>query len=93
LTGAPRTLAPPNIGDTLLAMQRAHYTIGAGFLVFGLCSFWGFRLLLRGLRGDVLDSSGMETASRGWFIAAGMFLQLPLVGFTLFAWKQGFFGS
>ena len=74
-------------------MQRAQYTISAGFIAFGLCSFWGLRLLLRGFRGDVLDSSGMETASRGWFIAAGTLLQLPLVGFTVIAWRQGFFGS
>jgi hypothetical protein len=35
----------------------------------------------------------METASRSWFIAAGILLQFPLIAFMLFAWKQGFFGS
>ena len=63
-----------------------------GFIPFGLCSFWGLRLLLRGLRGDILDSSGMEIASRGWFIIGGISLQLPLAGYTYFVWKQGLFG-
>lgn len=64
-----------------------------GFLVFGLCSLWGLRLLFRGLRGDIFDSFGTAVASRGWFIVGGVLLQLPLAGFTLFAWKQGLFGS
>src|SRR5262249_10322705 len=67
--------------------------IWGGFMAFGICSFFGLRLLLRGLRGDTLDSSGHTVASRGWFILGGMLLQLPLVGFTLLAWKQGFFNS
>jgi hypothetical protein len=67
--------------------------IWGGFLAFGLCSFWGLRLLLRGVRRDVLDSSGHAVASRGWFIGGGIVLQLPLLGFLLFVWKQGFFGS
>lgn len=62
-------------------------------MAFGLCSFFGLRLLLRGLRDETLDSSGHTVASRGWFILAGVVFQLPLVGFTVFAWKQGFFGS
>jgi hypothetical protein len=78
--------------DKVLAMGRAIVCISAGFIVFGLCSIWGLRLLLRGLRGDILDSTGMETASRSWFIAGGILLQFPLITFTLFAWKQGFFG-
>ena len=64
-----------------------------GFIAFGLCSFLGLRWLLRGLQGDTLDASGHEVASRGWFIAGGIVLQLPLIGFALFAWKQGFFGA
>jgi hypothetical protein len=67
--------------------------ISGGFLVFGICSFWGLRLLLRGIRGDVLDGSGHVVASRGVFIFAGIFLQLPLIGFTAFAWKQGYFSA
>ncbi|EEF62827.1 hypothetical protein [Pedosphaera parvula] len=64
-----------------------------GFIAFGLCSFWGLRWILRGLRDDTLDASGHLVASRGWFIGGGVFLQLPLIGFILFAWKQGFFGA
>jgi hypothetical protein len=56
-----------------------------------LCSFWGLRWLIRGLRGDVLDSSGMAVAPRGLFIAGGILLQVPLIGYTLFVWKQGLF--
>jgi hypothetical protein len=63
-----------------------------GFIPFGLCSFWGLRLLFRGLRGDTLDSSGTETASRNWFIIGGSLLQLPLSGYAYFVWKQGLFG-
>lgn len=74
-------------------MARNVVTISVGFIPFGLCSVWGLRLLLRGMRGDIRDSSGMETASRGWFIAGGILLQFPLLAFTGFAWKHGFFGS
>jgi hypothetical protein len=67
--------------------------IWGGFLVFGLCSFWGLRLLFRGVRGDILDSSGHDMAPRSLFIGGGVFLQLPLVVFLFFIWRQGFFGS
>ena len=77
----------------MVAMGRAIVSIYAGFIAFGLCSVLGFRLLLRGVRGDILDLTGMETASRSWFIAGGILLQFPLIAFTLFAWKQGLFGS
>ena len=71
----------------------AEEAMWGGFIAFGLCSLWGLRLFLRGLRGDVLDSSGHSVASRSWFIGGGICLQLPLVGFTLFAWNQGLFSS
>ena len=73
--------------------STAQEAMWGGFIPFGLCSFWGLRLLVRGLRGDVLDSSGTALASRGWFLVGGICLQLPLIGFTLFAWKQGLFSS
>ncbi|MBN9692562.1 MAG: hypothetical protein J0M24_20125 [Verrucomicrobia bacterium] len=73
--------------------STAQEAMWSGFFVFGLCSLWGLRLLFRGLRGDVFDSMGIAVASRGWFIVGGMCLQLPLAGFTLFAWKQGLFGA
>jgi hypothetical protein len=72
---------------------RAEDTMWAGFIPFGLCSFWGLRLLTRGFRGDILDSSGMAVAPRGLFIAGGLLLQLPLIGYAVFVWKQGLFGS
>ena len=71
----------------------ASEAIWGGFLVFGVCSFFGLRLLLRGLRNDTLDASGHAVASRGWFIGGGILLQLPLIAFAAFAWRQGFFGS
>ena len=73
--------------------NTAQDAMWGGFIPFGLCSFWGLRLLVRGLRGDILDASGHAVTSRSWFIGGGIFLQLPLIGFTLFAWKQGLFGS
>ena len=73
--------------------STAAEAIWGGFIAFGVCSFFGLRLLLRGFRDDTLDSSGHPVASRGWFIIGGILLQLPLVGFVFFAWKQGFFGS
>ena len=73
--------------------STAQEAMWGGFIPFVLCSIWGLRLLLRGLRGDVLDASGTPVASCNWFIVGGIFLQLPLVGFTLFVWKQGLFAS
>jgi hypothetical protein len=73
--------------------NSAKDSILAGYIPFGICSFWGFRLLIRGLRGDVLDASGMVTAPRSLFIIGGILLQLPIIGYTIFVWKQGFFGS
>lgn len=46
---------------------------------------------MRGLRGDVLDSSGMKIASRGWFVTGGILIQLPIIGYTVFVWKQEYF--
>jgi hypothetical protein len=63
-----------------------------GFIVFGLCSLWGLRLVFRGLRGDTTDFLGHEVAPRSLFVGGGIFLQLPLIVFALFAWKQGYFG-
>jgi hypothetical protein len=73
--------------------STAEEAMWGGFIPFGLCSFWGLRLLLRGLRGDILDSSGTAVATRSWFIIGGFLLQLPLGGYTYFVWKQGLFGS
>jgi len=64
-----------------------------GFIPFGLCSAWDLRLLLRRVRGDTFDSSGTAVASRSWFVIGGLLLQLPLVAYSLFVWKQGLFRS
>lgn len=73
--------------------SRAQVAMWCGFIPFGLCSFWGLRLVMRGVRGDILDSSGMPVASRGLFITGGVLLQMPLAGYAFFVWKQGLFGS
>jgi hypothetical protein len=67
--------------------------MSGGFLVFGICSFYGLRFLARGLRDDILDNSGSPIAGRSWFVVGGILLIVPLVAFAIFAWKQGFFGS
>ncbi len=63
-----------------------------GLLVFGLWAAFGVRLLVRGLRNDVLDSSGTPAAGRTWFIAGGLLCMLPLAAFLVFAWRQGYLG-
>ena len=73
--------------------STAQEAMWGGFIPFCLCSLWGLRLLWRGWRGDILDSSGMARASRSWFVIGGLLLQAPLVGYTVFAWKQGLFRS
>jgi hypothetical protein len=70
----------------------AEEAMWGGFIPFGVCSIWGLRLLLRGIRRDILDSSGMETASRKWFIMGGVLLQLPLGCYGYFVWSRGLFG-
>ncbi len=68
------------------------YRIDGGFAVFGILAFVGLRLIYRGLRNDISDSSGTSVAGRSWFIAGGTGCCLPLIGYTLFLWKQGYFG-
>jgi len=70
-----------------------HYRIWAGFLAFGICAAFRLRLLYRGIRGDVNDTSGTPLAGRGWFIAGGIFCLLPLVAYLVFVWKQGYLDS
>jgi hypothetical protein len=68
-----------------------HYRIWGGFIVFGLCAAFGLRLLYRGILGDVNDPSGTPLAARGWFIVGGIFCLIPLVAYSIFLWKQGYF--
>ncbi|HVT29558.1 MAG TPA: hypothetical protein VHE81_16195 [Lacipirellulaceae bacterium] len=65
--------------------------ISGGFIVFGLCALIGVRLLVRGIRGDVLDASGTPMAGRGWFVAGGIILVALFAGWLVFVWKQGYF--
>jgi hypothetical protein len=65
--------------------------MSGGFLVFGICAFFGLRFLIRGVRNDICDDSGSPIAGRSWFIMGGAFLVLPLIAFSFFAWKQGYF--
>ncbi len=70
-----------------------HFRVWGGFLAFGLCAVFGLRLLYRGITGDVRDASGTPIAGRGWFIGGGIFCLLPLVAYSVFVWKQGYFRS
>ena len=70
-----------------------HFRIWGGFLAFGICAAFGLRLLYRGIRGDVCDTSGTPIAGRVWFIGGGIICLLPLVAYFIFAWKQGYFDS
>jgi hypothetical protein len=70
-----------------------HYRIAGGFLAFGICAAIGLRLIYRGVRDDICDASGTPIAGRSWFIIGGIFCLLPLIAYSLFLWKQGYFGS
>jgi hypothetical protein len=70
-----------------------HYRIAGGFIVFGICAAIGLRLLYRGVSNDICDISGTPIAGRIWFILGGIFSMLPLVAYSLFVWRQGYFGS
>jgi len=68
-----------------------HYRIWAGFLAFGICAAFGIRLLFRGIRDEVYDTSGTPLAGRGWFITGGIVCLLAFVVYSVFVWKQGYF--
>jgi hypothetical protein len=72
--------------------STAEEALWGGFFVFAICSLYGLRWLVRGIRNDILDSLGHPVASRSWFIVGGILMQLPLAAFAVFAWRQGFFG-
>lgn len=63
-----------------------------GLVVFAIIAFFGLKILIRGLRDDTADITGIPNGSRWWWIIAGILMQLPLIIFTVFAWRQGFFG-
>jgi hypothetical protein len=69
-----------------------HYRIWAGFLAFAICAAFGLRLMYRGIRGDVCDSSGTPLAGRSGFIGGGILCLVPLVAYSVLLWKQGYFG-
>jgi hypothetical protein len=68
-----------------------HYRIWAGFLAFAICAAFGLRLMYRGIRGDVCDSSGTPLAGRSGFIGGGILCLVPLVAYSVLVWKQGYF--
>ena len=84
-------MTPQLVTLSYASPTTAQEAMWGGFLAFGLCSLWGVHLLVRGLRGDIHDSTGHALASRQWFIGGGILLQFPLIGFAIFAWKQGLF--
>jgi hypothetical protein len=72
--------------------SNEHEAIWNGFIALGLCSLWGWRLLIRGLRGEIFYGPGQVAAPRSWFIGTGILLQLPLIGFCLVVSQSGLLG-
>ena len=68
----------------------AHRRVLAGVIVFGIFAVFGLRLLYRGLRNDIYDSSGTPTAGRLWFVLGGIACFVPLVAYCLFLLRQGY---
>ena len=72
------------------AFQRR---IGGGFWAFGLLSLFGLRIFYKGLRNDIYDWLGEKSAPRWSYIAFGLFCQLPLGGYILLLFHQGYFSE
>jgi hypothetical protein len=71
--------------------STAQEGILGGFIAFGVVSFFGARLFIRGLQNDINDAYGHPVASRAWFLIGGVLFQAPVIAFALFVWRQGFF--
>lgn len=59
-----------------------HYPGGIGrriIIVVVICSIDGIRFLLKGIRNDILDASGLEKAPRWVYLATGVALQIPAI--------------
>jgi hypothetical protein len=63
--------------------------IGGAFAGLGMLSFYGLKLLYKGVNDDIYDWIGEKNAPRWFYIAAGIFFQLPLIAFILFLSHQG----
>ena len=42
-----------------------------------VCSVFGLRLLFKGMRGEILDESGIAKAPRWLYVVSGVALQMP----------------
>lgn len=73
------------------SVSTAEHAMVRGFVVFGIVAVCGARVLYRGIRQDIADNTGIPNGSRWWWIIAGAVLQVPLIGYAVFAYKQGFF--
>jgi hypothetical protein len=52
--------------------------LALGSTLLGLC------ILLKGIRNDTIDSSGMEKAPRWMYFAGGIILQLPAIFYAYY---------
>lgn len=62
--------------------------IQGGYIAFGAAAAYGWYLFLKGVRGETRDWLGHEKAPRWLYIAAGLFLQLPLLGYAVFVHRM-----
>jgi hypothetical protein len=70
------------------SLKRA---IDGGFVVFGLCSAYGIRLLYLGITNKIIDASGMNKAPRWIFLSCGFLMQMPLIVYLAYLFRQGYF--
>ena len=75
------------------SVSTAEEAMWGGFLVFGIVAVCGVGIFIRGVRNDTADLTGIPNGSRWWWIIGGIFLQMPLIGYAIFAYRQGYFGS
>jgi hypothetical protein len=57
---------------------------GSSIILVVVCSFFGLSFLLKGVRNDILDASGMQKAPRWCYFVTGFALQLPAFIWTCF---------
>jgi hypothetical protein len=75
------------------SVSPAEHAVVRGFVVFGIVALCGARLLFRGIKKDIVDATSVPNGSRWSWIVGGIVLHIPLIGYTFFAYRQGFFGS
>jgi hypothetical protein len=78
----------------LIASTRnpANYAVGRGLWAFLIFAGFGIRLIWQGLWGTIArDVFGdPRFASPGYYILAGVLLQVPLVLYIIFILRQGY---